>query len=68
MAIYLIKKYTTLTNRQMGQLFGDIGYSAVTGVVQRFEQKIMKDKELKKRIESLRGNLSNVKGLPLFYG
>ena len=45
---------------------GDIGYSAVTRVVQRFEQKIRKDKELKKRIESIRANLSNVKGWYIF--
>ena len=36
--------------------------SAVTRLYQRFEQKIKKDRELKKRIESIKGNLSNVKG------
>jgi len=57
-----LKKYTTLTNSQRGQLFGNISYSAVTRVVQRFEQKIKKDKELKKRIESIKADLSNLKG------
>ena len=60
--IYLLKKYTTLTNSQIGQLFGNISYSALTRVVQRFEQKIKKDKELKKRIESIKADLSNLKG------
>ena len=59
---YLLKKYTTLTNSQIGQLFENISYSAVTRVVQRFEQKIKKDKELKKRIESIKADLSNLKG------
>jgi len=58
----LLKKYTTLTNSQIGQLFENISYSAVTRVVQRFEQKIKKDKELKKRIESIKADLSNLKG------
>ena len=61
-AIYLLNKYSTSTNNQIGQLFGNISYSAVTRVVQRFEQKIKKDKELKKRIESMKADLSNVKG------
>jgi len=39
-----------------------MSYSAVTRMVQRFEQKIKKDKELKKRIESIKADLSNVKG------
>ncbi len=64
-AIYLLKKYTALTNNQIGQLFGNMSYSAVTRVVQRFEQKIKKDKELKKRIGSIKADLSNVKGWPL---
>ncbi len=41
-AIYLLKKYSTLTNSQIGQLFRNMSYSAVTRVVQRFEQKIKK--------------------------
>ena len=57
-----LKKYTTLTNIQTDQLFGNISYSAVTRVVQRFEQKIKRDKELKKRIESIKADLSNLKG------
>jgi chromosomal replication initiation ATPase DnaA len=28
-AIYLMKKFTGMTNRQIGQLFGDLSYSAV---------------------------------------
>jgi len=55
-----LKKYTTLTNSHIGQLFGNISYSAVTRVVQRFEQKIKKDKDLKNRIESIKADLSNL--------
>ena len=39
-AIYLSKKYTGLTNREMGSLLGGISYSAITRVYQRFGQKI----------------------------
>lgn len=35
--------------------------SAVTKLYQRFEQKIEKDRELSKRIESIKGNLSNAR-------
>ena len=61
-AIYLLKKYTGFTNRQIGQLLGGISYSAVAKVYQRFSEKLSQDKALKKKIAGIMSNLSLVKG------
>ena len=61
-AIYLLKKYTGLTNRQIGQLVGNISYSAVAKVYQRFSEKLKEDKALKREVGKIVSNLSNVKG------
>jgi len=61
-AIYLLKKYTGLTNRQIGQLVGDISYSAVAKVYQRFSEKLKRDKALRMEVGEIVSNLSNVKG------
>jgi putative transposase len=58
-AIYLMKKSTGLTNRQIGQLFGNLSYSGVAKVNQRFSEKIKRDNILTKKIEKV---MSNVKG------
>jgi len=63
-AIYLLKKYTGLTNRQIGQQLGNISYSAVAKVYQRFSEELRQDKALKKKVEGIISNLSLVKGLP----
>lgn len=60
--IYLIKKYTGLTNRQIGQLFGHISYSAVEKVYQRFSTKLAKDRSLRKMVEEIMTKMSYVKG------
>lgn len=61
LAIYLSKKYTGATNREIGNLFGGISYSAVTRVCERFERKL-DDPELRKRASMVIRELSNVKG------
>jgi REP element-mobilizing transposase RayT len=58
-AIYLMKKYTGLTNKEIGQVFGNLSYSGVSKVYRRFEEKIGKDRSLKKKVADL---MSNVKG------
>jgi putative transposase len=60
--IYLVKKNTGLTNRQIGQEFGNISYSAVAKVYKRFSEKLRQDKALKKKIAGITANLSFVKG------
>lgn len=58
-AIFLMKKSTGLTNRQIGSLFGNLSYSGVAKANQRFLEKIKRDSGLKKKIEKI---ISNVKG------
>jgi len=36
LVIYLLKGHTALTNRQIGQMFGGLTYSAVSKIYQRF--------------------------------
>jgi putative transposase len=61
-AIYFIKKYTGLTNREIGSFFGGISYSGITRVYQRFGEKVLEHRDLKKQIEEIGNILSNVKG------
>jgi chromosomal replication initiation ATPase DnaA len=58
-AIYLMKKYTSLTNKEIGNIFGNLSYSGVSKVSRRFEKKIEKDSSLKRKIMAI---MSNVKG------
>ena len=59
-AIFLMKKSTGLTNRQIGSLFGNLSYSGVAKVNQRFLEKIKRDSALKKKIKKI--IISNIKG------
>jgi len=61
MAIYLLKGGTGLTNRQIGQMFGDISYSAVSKAYQRFSAELRKDRRLRKDVEGVMAVLSQVK-------
>lgn len=58
-AIYLIKKYTGLSNREIGRIFGNLSYSGVSKVYRRFEEKIETDSSLKRKVIEI---MSNVKG------
>ena len=57
-AIYLMKKFTGMTNRQIGRLFGDLSYSAVAKAYQRFSANLGSDKRLRKKVEAIRDKLS----------
>lgn len=61
-AIYLIKRRTSVTNREIGKRFGGVSYSAVSKVVERTEREMEKDKNLKKRISSMVRIMSQFKG------
>jgi REP element-mobilizing transposase RayT len=62
-AIYLIKKHTSVINREVGERFGGVSYSAVSKVVARTERKMEKDRRLRKRISSIdKIIMSHVKG------
>jgi chromosomal replication initiation ATPase DnaA len=58
MAIYLMKKFTGMTNGQIGQLFGELSYSAVAKAYQRFSVDLRRDKALRKKVETIRARLS----------
>ena len=62
MAIYLTKKHTGLTNRQIGEIFGNIGYSGVSRVHERFGERLSKDRALADAVDRIEASLSNVKG------
>lgn len=61
-AIYLMKEHTGAKNKQIGELMGNISYSAVVKTYQRFRKKIEKDKGLRRRIDKIEAKLSSVKG------
>jgi len=60
--IYLIKKYSALTNYQLSQLFTNISYTTVAKAYQRFSKKVEEDELLKKKVEEIIIEMSNVKG------
>jgi REP element-mobilizing transposase RayT len=57
-ALYLIKKYTSLSNKEIGKFFGNISYSAVAKVYQRCGQKIDNDQKLAKKVKAVTDYLS----------
>lgn len=61
-AIHLLKQYTGMTNKQIGELFGNISHSAVSKSYLRFKAELTKNRSLKNRVEELIRILSNVKG------
>ena len=61
LAIYLMKRYTGMTNRQIGRLFGQVSYSAVAKAHQRFSMKLAQDRSLQKKIREITASMSHVK-------
>jgi REP element-mobilizing transposase RayT len=61
-AIHLMKKWTSITNKQIGGLFGDLSYTAVSKANKRFIMKMKKDRKLRKRFDDVLKNMSHVKG------
>jgi chromosomal replication initiation ATPase DnaA len=62
LAIYLLKTHSGLDNKEIGELFGGISYSAVTRVCQRFKEKARRDRTLAACLDDLSARMSNVKG------
>lgn len=61
-AIYLMKKRTGATNKEIGDLFGGISYSAIAKTYQRLSEQIKGDEGLKEMVERVEERLSFVKG------
>jgi len=51
--IYLIKKHTCATNREIAELFGTLSYSAVAKISQNISKQMGVDTELKGRIKGV---------------
>jgi len=66
-AIHLTKKHTGMTNRQIGEYFGGLSYSAVTKVQERLLAKAGKDIKVMKTIKAISNKMSNVKGCPILH-
>ena len=62
-AIYLIKKWTSMTNRQIGDMFGGLSYSAVSKANERFSAKAKKSRTLKRTVNKISDKMSYVNGL-----
>lgn len=61
-AIYLAKKYTGITNKEIGDRFGGLSYSAVAKVCKRLGEEVEKNRKLRRIVASMDSNMSNVKG------
>jgi REP element-mobilizing transposase RayT len=61
-AVYLLKVHTETTNNEIGKYFGGLSFSTVAKIKQRFLNKISTDRSLRKKIEKLDCEMSNVKG------
>jgi putative transposase len=59
--IYLLKKYASATNEQIGELFGRMSYSAVAKAHRRFADRMTSNRSLRKAIAAVTSEMSNVK-------
>ena len=57
-----MKTRTVATNRQIGEVFGGISYSAVAKIYQRFRKEMEGNRKLWERISIIEKGLSFVKG------
>jgi chromosomal replication initiation ATPase DnaA len=62
LAMYVLKKQTGLTNKEIGRHFGSINYSAVTKNCERLESCAKTDRSLQHKIKKLTAAISQVKG------
>jgi chromosomal replication initiation ATPase DnaA len=61
MAIYILKRHTSVMNREIGELFEGLTYSGVSKANQRFTVRMAGDRFLRKTVEKITGSMSNVK-------
>ena len=61
-AIYLMKVQTGMTNRDIGNLFGAMSYSAVAKAYTRFTTRLSEDRTLRRKVGQVSAVLSNFKG------
>lgn len=61
-SIYFIKRKTSLSNLQIGEIFGGLSYSAVAKINERFKKIVGRSKSLKRDIDRISSKRSHVKG------
>jgi len=61
-AVYLARKHTPYSNREIGEYSGGITYSAVTKIGTRLKERMREDGKLRSDIRGLEEKLSRVKG------
>ena len=59
-AIYLLKRNTSVMNRHIGELFEGLSYSGVSKANQRFSIRMSGDRSLRKAVETITGSMSNI--------
>jgi len=62
LCIYIMKKYTGMTNGQIGQIFNELSFSAVSKAFQREAKAIKENRALRKQINKIISSLSQFKG------
>lgn len=60
--IYIMKKYTGMTNSQIGQVFNGLSFSAVSKAFQRETKAIKENRAMRKRVNKIISILSQFKG------
>ena len=60
-AIWLIKNNTGAANREIGNFFGGITYSAAAKIYERFRIKLQKSRKLRRQLAEVERALSKVK-------
>ena len=61
-AVYMIKKHTGLTNREIGQALGGMTSSAVGKMYQRFRARVTDNKALQQEVQRIERKMSDVGG------
>ena len=56
-----MKKWTSISNRQIGDLFGGLSFTAVSKANQRFVIRMKKDRKLRRSVDDILSNMSQVK-------
>jgi hypothetical protein len=51
--VYLLKRHTSASNAEIGEIFAKLTYSAIAKISQSFSKRMEHDKELRKRVESI---------------
>ena len=62
MFLYLMKRYTVATTREIGGMLGNMSYAATAKMYQRITKEFLEDKGLRKKQEGIRKALSYVEG------